>query len=100
MLGQLPTGPLWGRGRSATAGAAAALEHTALAPHRALCDELEHAGLRQDRRALVLEVRDLEADYVPAQRMATVSFTLPAGAYATVWLEAAFNLTDAALIDE
>jgi len=79
-----PMGPLWGRGRSTTGARAAAVEAEALAPHAALCEALEHAGLRQDRRPLQLVPEALcwhreEEDLL-------VDFRLPAGAYATVLL--------------
>ena len=48
-----PTGPLWGRGRVATSDQAQALENGVAAQHAVLCDGLEHAGLEQERRALV-----------------------------------------------
>jgi tRNA pseudouridine13 synthase len=90
----VPTGPLWGRGRSAVGGAAAELERKALEPHRAVCEGLEHAGLSQERRSLVLRAPDLtwsrEDDAV------VLSFSLPPGAYATVLLAEAFELREPA----
>lgn len=55
--GGVPTAPLWGRGRSASRGAMAELERGVLEPYGDLCHALEHAGLRQDRRALWPEIR-------------------------------------------
>lgn len=49
-----PEGPLWGRGRSPAPPAAAVVEAAALADWHAWCHALEHAGLRQERRALLL----------------------------------------------
>lgn len=49
-----PEGPLWGRGRSPAAPAAAAVEAAALADWHTWCHAVEHAGLRQERRALAL----------------------------------------------
>ncbi|TVS18837.1 MAG: tRNA pseudouridine(13) synthase TruD [Gammaproteobacteria bacterium] len=57
-----PTGPMWGRGRSATGGAAAALEAAALAPYQRWCERLEYAGLKQERRALVVRPGDAVLD--------------------------------------
>ena len=87
-----PTGPLWGRGRSPVEAEAAALEQAALAPHGELCEGLEHAGLSQERRSLVLRAPDLswsrDGDAV------TLAFSLPAGCYATVLLAEAFDLRE------
>lgn len=89
---RVPSGPLWGRGRPLVSDEALALESRALAPHGALCEGLEHAGLRQERRSLVLRAPDLcwhlDTDAVE------VSFSLPPGTYATALLGEAFTLTD------
>ncbi len=89
----LPTGPLWGRGRSASADAAAEIEREALQPFADVMDALEHAGVQQDRRAFVAEARDLTVEACASDALA-VRFTLPAGAYATVFLAQGFDLTD------
>ncbi len=89
-----PTGPLWGRGRSAAAAEALAVEQGALAPHAELCEGLEHAGLRQARRVLVLEAADLGWERDGDQLELT--FALPAGGYATTFLAEAFDLQDRA----
>ena len=86
-----PTGPLWGRGRSATTGAALEIEQAALAAHASLCDGLEHAGVTQGRRRLVLQAPDLVWEE-RAERTLSLSFTLPAGGYATSFLGAVFDL--------
>ncbi len=54
-----PTGPLWGRGRVSTTDQAQALENGVAERHAMLCDGLEHAGLDQDRRALVASPVDM-----------------------------------------
>jgi tRNA pseudouridine13 synthase len=86
----VPTGPLWGRGRSAAAADALSVERAALAPHAALCEALEHAGPVQQRRALVLAAPDLtwqqDGDDVH------VEFSLPPGGYATTLLAEVFEL--------
>ena len=48
----LSTGPLWGRGRLNSSDDALALESRIAAEQPELCDGLEHAGLKQERRAL------------------------------------------------
>ncbi len=77
----LPSGPLWGRGRSATASCCAALETEALRDYRAWMSPLEHVGLVQERRSLVLHPQGLAADR--AQGWAELSFALGPGQYAT-----------------
>jgi tRNA pseudouridine13 synthase len=90
----VPTGPLWGRGRSPVRGAAAAVEAAALAEHGAWCERLEHAGLAQARRPLVLH---LEAPAVAVDGEAlALAFELPPGAFATAVLAALGPLRDAA----
>lgn len=86
----VPTGPLWGRGRSATTQAALAIEQDALAPHDALCSGLEHTGLTQQRRALVVFPENLSWEISDGALL--VRFGLPRGAYATVLLAELFVL--------
>lgn len=87
---EAPTGPLWGRGRSPAADEALAVEQKALAPHAGICDGLEHAGLDQQRRSLVLAARDLT--WRQACGAVEVTFTLPPGGYATTLLDGVFQL--------
>lgn len=86
----LPTGPLWGRGRSPAADRALALEQAALAPHAALCDALEHAGPVQQRRSLVLMAADWRRERDGGDLC--LGFSLPPGGYATSLLAEAFDL--------
>lgn len=51
----IPTGPLWGRGRSLSKDRVFDLEENALLPWKDWRNGLEHAGLAQERRALVLK---------------------------------------------
>jgi tRNA pseudouridine13 synthase len=87
-----PTGPLWGRGRTATDALAATLETSALAPHVALLEGLEHAGVTQARRAFVLRPRDLTVH--PLQEGVEVRFVLGPGGYATSLLADRFDLIE------
>ncbi|QKT02344.1 tRNA pseudouridine(13) synthase TruD [Ectothiorhodospiraceae bacterium 2226] len=87
-----PSGPLWGRGRSPVFGAAAQVERDALAPYAALCEALEHVGLKQERRALALPVADLA--WQRTEEGWQLSFWLPAGAYATSVLRELVELVD------
>lgn len=87
---QVPSGPLWGRGRSPAGGEAQRIEQTALAPHTAVCDGLEHAGLAQQRRSLVLQAADLH--WQSRGRDLELTFALPPGGYATTLLAEVFEL--------
>ncbi len=78
-----PTGPLWGRGSSRVTDEALAIELAALEPCHEWQQGLEHAGLDQSRRPLRVAVETLETSFSEPQSM-TVSFALPAGAYATM----------------
>jgi tRNA pseudouridine13 synthase len=81
LAGELPTGPLWGRGRTPVTGRAAALEVVALADHVAWLDPLEHCGLSQDRRPLALTVAEFEVERTDGA--VALRFVLPAGGFAT-----------------
>jgi tRNA pseudouridine13 synthase len=81
-----PTGPLWGRGELRSEGEAAALERAPAAQHPDLAAGLEQAGLRQERRALRLPVRELSWNFIDADL--ELAFFLPAGSYATTVLHA------------
>ncbi len=87
-----PTGPLWGRGRSEARDAAARVEEEALAPHGSLLEGLEHAGLRQERRTLVLSAADLA--WTREAAGLRVSFRLGPGQYATSFLGDRFRLQE------
>ena len=95
----LPTAPLWGRGRSATSGAALEIEQRALAPYADLLEALEHAGVQQARRSMVAEAQALTLGDLQDGCL-TVQFTLPAGCYATTFLANHFELVDASSAGE
>ena len=80
-----PSAPLWGRGRSAAGGDLALLEQEVLADWQSWCYALEHAGLKQERRATVLVPQELQWKLLQPDQL-ELSFTLPAGGYATVIL--------------
>ncbi len=79
--GTEPTGPLWGRGRLASEDETAQLESRILAPWKVWCDGLEHVGLQQERRALVLMPEGLAWEW--DSKDLTLSFALPPGTFAT-----------------
>jgi tRNA pseudouridine13 synthase len=85
------TGPLWGRGRSATAELALEIERRAIEGHGDLCHALEHAGPMQQRRSLVLCANDLGWRHEGDQLL--IEFSLPPGGYATTLLTDVFDLT-------
>lgn len=76
-----PTGPLWGRGRTAAAATTLALEQAVVERHSEVTEALEFTGSRQARRALVTVPEDLVWEKVGANLH--LRFTLPPGAYAT-----------------
>ncbi len=90
LVGGIPTGPLWGRGRTGVQGAALDLERSVLGEESLLCDVLEHAGPALDRRALWMYPRDLVAHRSGADWW--LGFRLAPGSYATVLLEPFFDL--------
>ena len=81
----IPTAPLWGRGRLQSTDEALELETRVAAQHAALCDGLEHAGLKQERRAVAALPANLRWEWQeePEHTDLTLSFSLPAGYYAT-----------------
>jgi tRNA pseudouridine13 synthase len=95
----LPTGPLWGRGRVASSDQAQALENGVAERHAVLCDGMEHAGLDQQRRALVARPLDLSWAWPQADQL-LLTFTLPAGNYATSVLNEILSTTEPERLDE
>lgn len=88
-----PTGPLWGRGRVSTSDQAQALENGVAKRHAILCDGMEHAGLDQDRRALVACPGDMTWEWPQADQL-VLTFSLPAGTYATSVLSEILQATE------
>ena len=89
----LPTGPLWGRGRVATTDHAQALEQGVAERHATLCDGMEHAGLDQERRSLVAQPVDMAWEWPQADQL-VLTFSLPAGNYATSVLTEILSTTE------
>ena len=89
----LPTGPLWGRGRVTTTDQAQALENGVAERHATLCDGMEHAGLDQERRGLVASPADLSWEWPQADQL-VLTFSLPAGNYATSVLNEILRTTE------
>lgn len=74
--------PLWGRGQLPSQAEAGCWEQQIAQPWQALCERLEHLGLRQERRSISLPVQQLEAVQEDEQTW-RLHFTLPRGAFAT-----------------
>ncbi|MDE0055234.1 MAG: tRNA pseudouridine(13) synthase TruD [Gammaproteobacteria bacterium] len=92
-LDGLPTGPLWGRGRLQSTGAARGLEECAIRSHHEIALALEHVGLRQQRRALAAIPKNLS--WRLDDDALTVEFSLGPGAYATMVLREVGEFHDA-----
>jgi len=88
-----PTGPLWGRGRVVSTDQAQALENGVAERHATLCDGMEHAGLDQERRSLVASPADLSWEWPQADQL-VLTFSLPAGTYATSILKEILRTTE------
>ena len=88
-----PTGPLWGRGRVSTTDQAQALEMSVAERHATLCDGMEHAGLDQERRALVATPAEMSWEWPQADQL-VLTFSLRAGNYATSVLSEILRTTE------
>jgi tRNA pseudouridine13 synthase len=89
----VPSGSLWGRGRTALTADALALETQALAEDAWVCEALEFAGVDRGMRALSVQPKDF--NYTNSADGALVlNFALPPGAYATVLLAEHFDIKD------
>jgi len=89
-----PSGPLWGRGEIPSQGKPRALEEAIAAQHPALAAGLVAAGLEQERRALRVFPRDLQATWTDPSTL-RLSFGLPAGCYATALVRELADYLDA-----
>lgn len=76
-----PSGPLWGRGRLASAAALGELERAVTEEYRQWRDILEHTGVSQQRRPLCLFLDD--ASHYWEGDDFVMTFCLPPGAFAT-----------------
>jgi len=77
------SGSLWGRGELPPQLVAQELETNVLTGQANFREGLEKAGLKQERRALVLSVNDLQWQWLPEGEHMQLKFSLPAGCYAT-----------------
>ncbi len=79
------TGPLWGRGRTNTSADNMQVESDVLSDWQSWCYALEHAGLKQERRNLLLKPENLSASW-PQPDCLSLQFALPSGCFATALL--------------
>jgi tRNA pseudouridine13 synthase len=80
-----PTGALWGRGESGVSLDTLAIEQEIIASHTELAQGLIDCQVDQDRRALRVNVPDLQWQFIEDDVL-VLEFTLPAGSYATALL--------------
>jgi len=80
----LPTGPLWGRGRLQTTELVGELEQNIGDSHAPITEILEWSGLNQERRSLICETDNLKVATDGSHL--TLEFDLLSGCYATTVL--------------
>ena len=88
-----PTGPMWGRGELRTQASVQALEAEIAQSNTELCNGLEAAGMKQERRALRLPVTELSWSWTQDDVL-SLSLQLPAGSYATTVLRELGDVED------
>lgn len=76
------TGPMWGKGELRTQFQVSDIEKAVAQAYPELCQGLEAAELKQERRALRIQVQDLRWQWPTANEL-ICQFSLPPGAYAT-----------------
>lgn len=86
------TAPLWGRGQLMTESDIQAFEISTLSDQKEITDGLENAGLKQERRRIRLNPES--ASLVVNDDVATVSFFLPSGCFATTVLRELIDYKD------
>ncbi|MCU7810346.1 MAG: tRNA pseudouridine(13) synthase TruD [Candidatus Thiodiazotropha sp. (ex Notomyrtea botanica)] len=91
-----PTGPLFGRGTPQVEGDVASLEQEILAPFTTWREGLEQLGLEQERRALRVRLDDLQWQFSASDTL-TLTFFLPAGAFATALLRELMDISSPAV---
>lgn len=89
------SGPLWGRGESPAQGEAAELENQLLTDFSDFREGLEKAGLKQERRPLLLRPQDFDWEWQGQDCI--LRMVLPAGVYATSVLREIAQLQEKAI---
>jgi len=77
-----PTGALWGKGEPGVSADALGIEQAIIDTYPELAQGLINCAVDQDRRALRINVQDLNWQFVNDTTL-ELGFTLPAGSYAT-----------------
>jgi tRNA pseudouridine13 synthase len=90
-----PTGPLWGKTALRSQSIVQNIEQAVAQKHDDLCQGLEAADLKQERRSLRIAVRDLAWEWLEHNTL-RLTFSLPPGAYATELLAELGELENAA----
>ena len=88
------TCPMWGRGRLATFGEVQAQEEAVASEHSELCEGLERAGLKQERRRARLLAKNTVLNVLEDETTIELSFDLPAGSFATTLLRELLDYED------
>lgn len=88
------TAPLWGRGQLMTTLAPYQLEQSLTEHFSDICTGLENVGLKQERRRIRLTLSDAKIDTHEANKQVDLSFSLPAGCFATTILRELVNYQD------
>ena len=86
------TAPMWGAGELMTTGDAHAFEQSIANGQQAFCEGLPRFGLKQERRRIRLTIKD--AGIIVDNDVVTLSFFLPAGAYATTIMRELLDYKD------
>ena len=80
-----PTATLWGRGEAGVCEEALVIEQQVLEAYSAITQGLINCAVDSDRRALRVNVKDLQWQFIDETSL-ELSFTLPPGSYATAVL--------------
>ena len=88
-----PTGPLWGRGELLSEADCRDRELQLAEQYPTFCSGLEMAGMKQERRALRLLAQQMDWQ-LEEEDVLRVSFSLPAGAFATMVMRELLSVDD------
>ncbi|WP_448548298.1 tRNA pseudouridine(13) synthase TruD [Thalassotalea fusca] len=88
------TCPMWGRGQLKTTEDVLALEQAIAHENTELCDGLERAGLKQERRRARLLVANATLAVLEDNTSVELAFDLPAGCFATTLLRELLDYDD------
>ena len=89
--------PMWGAGQLMTQAEPLALEQKVAEQYSDICQGLAKFGLKQERRRIRLNITDANIDCDNQQQLVTLSFSLPAGCFATSVLRELIDYRDLSL---